>query len=68
MCFMPAVEHLVYLVQKAIVQRDQIVRCRWKVDDGLRHFMVAEHNHIFEVLPYSVPLAILVTVSAERSG
>lgn len=52
-----------YLVQKIIVQHDQIERCKWQVDDRLRHFLVAEHNYIFETVPYSLWLGILVTVS-----
>lgn len=56
-------EHMVYLLQKVIVQQDQIQRCRWQVDDRVRHFLLAEHNHIFERIPYSLPLGILISVS-----
>lgn len=56
-------EHIIYLVQKVWIYQMQIERCKWTVVDYWKNFITAEHNHIFEVLPYSVPLAIIVVVS-----
>lgn len=49
-------------MQKVVVMTKQIDRCHWHPEDRVKHFLVAEHNHIFERVPYSLPLGLLVSV------
>lgn len=58
----PTAEHIIYLVQNIWMYKLQIERCNWPVHDYWRNFITAEHNYIFEVVPYNVPLAIVIVV------
>lgn len=56
-------EHIIYLVQNAWIYQMQIERCHWPVLDYWQNFITAEHNYIFELVPYNVPLAIVIVVN-----
>lgn len=60
-------EHTISVVQTVWNVTLKMEKCNWEIDDKWKHYFTSEFNYIFELLPYNLPLAILLLV-INRSG
>lgn len=57
------VEHGIYLAQVVYSYTVKVEKCHAVIEDHWRHFFMAEYRHVFDIIPFSTPLAILIFVS-----
>lgn len=58
---------MIYVVQTIWNYSLKIEKCHWEVHDRWKHYITSEFAYIFELIPYSIPLAVLIFVSIEGS-
>lgn len=55
-------EHTISVLQTVWNFTLKMEKCNWEIEDKWKHYFTSEYNYIFELLPYNLPLAILLLV------
>lgn len=55
-------EHTISVLQTVWNFTLKMEKCNWEIEDKWKHYFITEYNYIFELLPYNLPLAILLLV------